>query len=307
MKIIESIKYHGYSGANFKCFTLFSQICKVSRKLKIDLKHITIYLKADAFSFPPHINQKLNLFVHSPNSLPQFDQDTPIVQDIKKSLISTTIEYNQVTTELLDSSYDTNCFEYDIDYKFANFNMRSDCITYCSQNYLAQQCNITGYSHTGSLLRKKLLEQNTNELKYLDINKIYCVDNISDVDNLCQQKCKPDCIYRYYSTTHTQEEERIGDNYGELWFMFLIKHNSLPDVSITYLPQTTFLSLVCNFGGILGMWLGLSFINIINMLVLNIYRISRRPLIQQYIFFIRKPVPVQLDITQNIQMHDVEN
>ena len=36
----------------------------------------------------------------------------------------------------------------------------------------------------------------------------------------------------------------------------------MPDIIIKYLPQTTFLSLVCNFGGLLGMWLGLSVLNI---------------------------------------------
>ena len=297
------------SGANSKCFTLFSHICQVSRKLKVDLKLINVYLKADAYSFPPHINQKINIFIHSPNSLPSFllEKDTPIVLDIKKSPVLTNIEYNQVTTELLDSNYDTNCFEYDIDYKLANFNMRSDCMTSCTQNYHDEHCNVKGYSITGSLLRKQFLEQNTNELTFMDINQINCIENnISDVDNFCQQKCKPDCIYSYYPTSHTQEEYEIEDN--GLWFKFNIRHNSLPDVLITYLPQTTFLSLVCNFGGLLGMWLGLSFINIINLLVLNTYRALRRPLIkQQNNIFIRKNINVKFNLNNNVDIQDVEN
>ncbi len=33
---------------------------------------------------------------------------------------------------------------------------------------------------------------------------------------------------------------------------------------IQYLPQTTFISFVCNFGGLLGMWLRLSVVTILS-------------------------------------------
>ncbi len=37
-----------------------------------------------------------------------------------------------------------------------------------------------------------------------------------------------------------------------------IKHNKIPDILITHLPEITFNAFVCNFGGLLGLWLGLS-------------------------------------------------
>ena len=77
----------------------------------------------------------------------------------------------------------------------------------------------------------------------------------------------------------------------------------MPDISITYLQQTIFLSLVYNFVGLLCMWLGLSFINIINM---NIYRALRKPLIQNYSFLIGKTVPVQINV-QNFEIDTLEN
>ena len=38
----------------------------------------------------------------------------------------------------------------------------------------------------------------------------------------------------------------------------MIKHSKIPDVLITHLPEITFNAFVCNFGGLLGLWLGLS-------------------------------------------------
>ena len=38
----------------------------------------------------------------------------------------------------------------------------------------------------------------------------------------------------------------------------------MPDFIIRYIPELTFISFVCNFGGLLGMWLGVSFLSIIN-------------------------------------------
>ena len=37
-----------------------------------------------------------------------------------------------------------------------------------------------------------------------------------------------------------------------------MKHSSFPDILITHLPEITFNAFVCNFGGLLGLWLGLS-------------------------------------------------
>ena len=41
-----------------------------------------------------------------------------------------------------------------------------------------------------------------------------------------------------------------------------IKHGVSPDMIIRHLPETTLISVICNFGGILGMWLGLSVLTI---------------------------------------------
>ena len=46
-----------------------------------------------------------------------------------------------------------------------------------------------------------------------------------------------------------------------------LKPSRLPTVQINYLPKITFISFVCNFGGLLGMWLGMSFLTVLNEVV----------------------------------------
>ena len=40
-----------------------------------------------------------------------------------------------------------------------------------------------------------------------------------------------------------------------------IRHNGLPDVDLKHLPETTFIEFIFNFGGLLGMLLGLSMVS----------------------------------------------
>ena len=40
--------------------------------------------------------------------------------------------------------------------------------------------------------------------------------------------------------------------------MLTLIPSSMPNVVINHLPEMTFISLLCNFGGLVGMWLGVS-------------------------------------------------
>ena len=41
-------------------------------------------------------------------------------------------------------------------------------------------------------------------------------------------------------------------------------HNIFPDITFTHIPKITFVSYGSNFGGLMGMWLGLSLLDIFN-------------------------------------------
>ena len=43
-----------------------------------------------------------------------------------------------------------------------------------------------------------------------------------------------------------------------------IIHSEYPDIFIEHIPEMSLISFLCNFGGLLGMWLGLSLFGIFN-------------------------------------------
>ena len=186
------------------------------------------------------------------------------------------IKFTKVTTELLGDGYNTNCFEYDLDYKFANFNMRSDCITSCIRKNIRNECNLNGLMIYDGLLRHELLK-NLGSIHY-NYENLECQSTIFEFSKIkCRELCKKDCTFRYFPSTY-----QIWPN-DDLKFHLMIQFNQMPDTYIKYLPQTTFLSLVCNFGGLLGMWLGLSFLNILECFS----KICKQKL--QRIFIIHRP------------------
>ena len=46
----------------------------------------------------------------------------------------------------------------------------------------------------------------------------------------------------------------------------ILRRSDFPDMIIEYMPEITFISLVCNFRGLLGMWMGVSMLKIIIVL-----------------------------------------
>ena len=84
------------------------------------------------------------------------------------------------------------------------------------------------------------------------------------VEHRCTQKCRKDCKFIYYIYTHGELKD-VNLKYTDL--RIEINHNNLPDILIKYLPRTEFISLVCEFGGLIGMWLGLSVIAVCETLI----------------------------------------
>ena len=132
---------------------MFSALDKTFRKTRIDLEEIQFALGFKMKWFPSRFFQKYYLSIHSPNSLPDLKVGKNFVELDSDGEYS--ITYSQISIDRLEPGYDTNCYDYDIDYKFGNFNMKSDCVASCYQDRMRQLCNISGYwVKSPSLLRK---------------------------------------------------------------------------------------------------------------------------------------------------------
>ena len=243
-----------------KCFTYFSALDKKWRNSNIhhDAIYATLYFN--------EVDINLNKFeefkfaIHSPNTIIELNDENFEYMSLNKSI---TVTYSQLSTQLLDHKYDTNCFNYDLDYKFQNNNMRSDCLTWCYQEKLNEKQNSRKLFPTGSLYRMDLLTKFQNmsisEESYHSIR-----NSMKKFNKYCHDKCRKDCSFIYYSPKYVGD---IFRSHSEEVKNFIavdidIFHSNLPDIFINYLPSISFLSLICDFAGLIGMWLGFSLIQI---------------------------------------------
>ena len=241
VKPIESYSSDGH--LIFKCFTYFSEL-NVSWKNELtNFQYFYFFLKIDKFKYFNHYDA-IRIALHSSNDMPSISLTSSYTLTKNYFWISRFTTYK---VERLGHQYDTNCLEYN---KGGTFITRQGCIRNCYITKLKHICNGTALSSMG------FLEQTwSNTTKY-----VYC--RIQNKIRLsiypkCQSSCKLNCQIRYYSPNF------IRENALNLTRIFISKNFAMPDITIKHIPEISFISFVCNFGGLLGMWLGLSFIQIL--------------------------------------------
>ena len=236
---------------SIKCFTSFSHLNPFFRKFEFDIEGLEIHLFHNPNWMPMELFSEVDFTLHSPNELPEASHEHFVTISLEKLY---EISYKQIKTELLGDGYNTNCYNYDLDYKHANFNMRSDCIADCYVKKVRKHCKHSDLAQNDQLFRKDFLKLNRN----LKINPGDCKLGVkANVD--CKNQCRPDCKYSYYLIEKWERRRFPGEN-----ILINLRHSRIPDIIIKYLPQLSFISFVCNFGGLIGMWLGLPFLAILN-------------------------------------------
>ena len=88
----------------------------------------------------------------------------------------------------------------------------------------------------------------------------------------CEKMCKMDCNEKYYQI----EIETFEINNSDVKNLIKIRHNEFPDIYVEYIPEMNLIGFFCNFGGLLGMWLGWSFSGIFSDIFNLINKISFR-------------------------------
>ena len=205
---------------------------------------LTIYLEHDSRSTLITSSRIVFINLHSPNTIPfgGFSYFSPGHLYI--------IKYSQWNIIRLGKGYDTDCTEYDTK-KYT----RNDCIFDCYQDRAKYHCQTENIVSCHMLKKKSYFEQS-------NLNFSKCKMKIKlehEILELCYVQCKQDCHITYYPFTITKHKE-IDINRT----LISIEHNHMPDITIRHIPEMPLLTFICNFGGILGMWLGVSFIGILN-------------------------------------------
>ena len=141
----------------------------------------------------------------------------------------------------------------------------------------------------------------TNRVVQLNYGHNFCqscllfIQTISHAicSHIGKDKCHKECYFRYYWVNML--EVRDNDDYEWMDVSIIVKHNAMPDLFIRHIPEMPFITFICNFGGLLGMWLGVSFLTILS---------AALPLIRRWVRHI--PVNYFQNCTFNFNLN-VEN
>ena len=165
------------------------------------------------------------------------------------------ISYSKWKVERLGKGYDTKCRQYKTEVL-----SRNECIFNCYQKRMKQICKTNGFI-TSYLYTKIDYFKNKNlNMSNCENNLKYYSNVTEDVMKLCKNNCPIECHFTYYFTTIDKSKQK----YAELVMVF--KHSSMPDIFVRHIPEMPLMTFICNFGGLLGMWLGVAFIDIVQHL-----------------------------------------
>ena len=193
----------------------------------------------------------IEISIHSPNTIPNKSAFKYVNPGNEYQLL-----FSQMKITRLSDKHDTHCKQYG--QGEAQFQMRSDCILSCYQNTINQQCNTSALIESTILVREQYLLNNRNQTIVED-----CIGNPSMREMIrirCKNWCQQECTFKYYP--FGLQKVNTDGKLDHLTISIEVEHNELPDIAITQIREMVFTTFVCNFGGLLGMWLGLSFITI---------------------------------------------
>ena len=148
-------------------------------------------------------------------------------------------------------NYD-NCREYN---KSLNeFKTRIDCLEDCIFKSTERFCHdLMRRSSPYLLFRDQLSNLTLEEDRECKENKTYI-----EIFNFCSDECEEDCYQAYYLKSIEKFGGRITISVLNEGGYIEIKPSSNPNILIEHFAEITFISLISNFGGLIGMYLGIS-------------------------------------------------
>ena len=239
-----------------KCFTFFSFLNPNWTDVKIDLDFMRITIDNDVNWFPPHIITKFYLAIHSPKIIPEFRLGLEFVELLPNA--DYYVPFAKIHVDRYIRETNSNCKDYSKnDYR----KLRSDCIVICLLRKLHDNNIRFGPSKMTTLLRKE--HANYMERPWHNYTNYQALESMTNMTQTCHRMCKHDCKYSYYFYDAQFINDLSPHSLPTVKKAFItLQHNRLPDIFVRHIPGLTFISFVGNFGGLLGMWLGINAIMI---------------------------------------------
>ena len=238
---IESI----YLKRGSKCFTYFygKEISFLNKPINIVGILISWYFHYSWFPFSEA--NRVSFAIHQPNVKP----GQKVFHNLEQNT-NNMVRFSKVEEKRL--MYYDNCREYN---KSRNdFQTRIYCLEHCIFKSNMGLCQ-------DELLRKSpylLFRDQITNLSYSKNRQCKGVDNYIEIVSFCNDKCEEDCYQTHYLTSVEKiggpNLIRVKNERG----VIDMKPNSNPNILIEHFAEITFISLICNLGGLIGMYLGIS-------------------------------------------------
>ena len=253
-KPVDSIIFEG-SDRWKKCFTFFSHLNETWRQKKIILKDIELDVWIDNKWFPITLFKKdgFEFSMHDPTELPtEFTR--------LKSFTKIKLDYRIWKTDQTQAKNLVNCRDYDLDDLKKESRTRFDCVKQCLNNKLLQCLGCSDNSNQTCIfysnsqwLENQIKEPEVKVMEISDENQ--CAELEFHWESECQNQCQHKCITRFYDY---QQKSKVQVEKGLESTSVFIRHSQMPDQVTDVMPEMTFVGFASNFGGLLGLWLGLS-------------------------------------------------
>ena len=254
-----------------KCFTFLSSLEPSFRHLTATIQSFMVGILSPQNWFPFRENAKVYIAIHSSITMPHQDSFIEIDQTSEYRISYTKIENQQSVSH-------AKCTDYDLDYKHGNFNMKSDCVFDCLRAYFDPYCT----SYGSYLLNREEFPLRRTQLDKIGTNTT-CITHYHNYHHLrqsCTIKCADHCHQEYYLlySKQTRKETNVSIMMRSNRIFLTLMPSSMPNVVISHFAEMTFLSALCNFGGLVGMWLGISVLAIMD----DVIHLTKRLFINLY-------------------------
>ena len=228
-----------------KCFTYFYEKEVTYFDKSINIVGLTITWNFNYTWFPFDEANRISFAIHSRNVKPAQNIFHNFEQTTTNMVMFSKVEEKRLT------NYD-NCRDYNKSHN--DYESRIDCFEDCIFKINHRNCHDHIRTNSPYFLFRHQLSNLTQDENY----ECRMEKTLFELFNYCNKRCKEDCYQAYYLTSIKKLREynliRTYNKGGQIE----IQPGSNPNILIEHFAEITFISLISNFGGLIGMYLGIS-------------------------------------------------
>ena len=256
-----------------QCFTYFTEFYsnyKYGDKFKLIKLEMNFYHDKHDFPLSEYNYGDFHIALHSTNCLPKyFREETFMALKMTKKNV---ITFHEILTKYLEPPFDNECKWYNLTQ--THNDMRSDCVRKCIDQDLMKFDPRTKCISTAQNF-KLIRRENLNEFESLKLCNYqnYTMELMKkkiqlqiELEHRCQSECPVNCREKFYDFRIGVANVH-GDIHRDNEFGILVMHDRFPDQLIEHKPMMSWIEMISNLGGLLGMWLGLSVVTLFEYII----------------------------------------